>query len=128
MEASLMQVYAPRDPLAEYLRGEISLRKLRVMVEGIPLTPETPVGRAVLGPWGDRDRMLRLAVWELQRLNASYYNAHRGQGAEAATPRPLPEPEPTEYQIEAAKAARKKPDAEIAYEHSLLEVIARNQN
>lgn len=36
--------YAPRDPVGEFWRGEISLRTLRVMVEGLP--PDSAMYRA----------------------------------------------------------------------------------
>ena len=86
MEASLLQLYAPRDPLAEVLAGEITIRQFRVMCEGIPRTPDTPVGRALHGPWADRDRLLHMATSVLQQLRADV----AAELAEGAVLMPVP--------------------------------------
>ena len=123
MEASLLQAYAPRDPLAEVLRGDISLRKFRVMCEGIPRTPHTPVGRKINGPWGDEEQLLHIVAQTLLRLSAAFYNVHRAEGSEAVSPPDLPRPPLTEYQAEVEAA----PDVEAEYqaevEASLLAVL-----
>lgn len=52
-----MQEYSPRDPLAEFWRGEITIRKLRVMVEHLP--PDSAHARAHHGnSWRDQEFML----------------------------------------------------------------------
>lgn len=56
MEASLCAAYAPRNPLAEFWRGEITLRHLRVLIEGLPT--DSALARAVRGPWADREWIL----------------------------------------------------------------------
>ncbi|WP_052377492.1 hypothetical protein [Bifidobacterium bombi] len=35
MEAALCEQYSPRDPIAEYWRGDITLRALAVLVRGL---------------------------------------------------------------------------------------------
>lgn len=51
-DASLQAQYTPRDPIAEFIRGEISLRQLRVLGEGLP--PTSALIRAKRGhTWGD---------------------------------------------------------------------------
>ena len=124
MEASLLQLYAPRDPLAEVLAGEITIRQFRVMCEGIPRTPDTPVGRALHGPWADRDRLLHMATSVLQQLLAVQFNSKRQKGATPFEPAEIPTPPLTFWQEEKKKQDR-KPEREA--EQGLLAVLARNQ-
>lgn len=112
MEASLLQAYAPRDPLSEYLRGEITLRKLRVMVNGIPATPDTPLGRIINGPWSDRERLLHVMAETLMNLDVNFYNAHREKGSEPRDRKPLWKPELTAYQADTATAGQAHRDVE----------------
>lgn len=44
IEASLLQAYAPRDPVREYLTAKVTARQLRVMIEHLP--PDAPWHRA----------------------------------------------------------------------------------
>ncbi|XBH21614.1 hypothetical protein V5R04_15620 [Jonesiaceae bacterium BS-20] len=127
MEASLMQVYAPRDPLREYLRGKITLRKLRVMIEGIPLTPATPIGRVVNGPWGDQERLFHAIASEMRLQRISFYNVHRAEGSQMESFTEFPVPDLTEYQIEAKKAQQSAgPSAyQAQVESDLLRVLNR---
>lgn len=119
-----MQTYAPRDPLAEFLRGDITLRKLRIMVEGIPTdTPTTPIGRAINGPWGDIHRLLHVTGEALIQLNANYYNANRGKDSPAIEAEKLWKPELTPYQQEAEngqKADDLTPEERQEIENDLL--------
>lgn len=55
IEASLLQAYAPRDPIAEFLHGRISARQLRVMIENLP--PSSPWVREH-DPWTQTDYLL----------------------------------------------------------------------
>lgn len=124
MEASLLQLYAPRDPLAEVLAGDITIRQFRVMCEGIPRTPDTPVGRALNGPWSDRDRLLHMATSVLQQLLAVQFNSKRQNGTTPFEPAEIPTPPLTFWQEEKKKQDR-KPEREA--EQGLLAVLARNQ-
>lgn len=97
------------------------------MVENLARDKTTPIGRAIGGPWDDTERLLREAVWQLQTLNASYFNMHRDKGTDAVDPEPIKAPPLTVYQ-RAAEAQRAKPDArQQAIEQNLLEVLARSQ-
>jgi hypothetical protein len=83
-----MHHYHGRDPIAEFWRGEITLRKLRVMVEGLP--PDGALARKLAGhhlQYGDF-RMADL-VDVLSRLRVDFVNANR---AEKAAAQPYPEP------------------------------------
>lgn len=122
-----MQVYAPRDPLAEYIRGDITFRKLRVMVEGIPLDPTTPLGRIIGGPWSDTERLLHMVAQGLMTLNASYRNVNRPKGSEATKPEKIPTPEPTRYQRKAEKRRKAGTRHQRVSEAGLLAVLAQNQ-
>lgn len=122
MEASLLQAYSPRDPLAEYLRGEITLRKLRVMVEAIPIDASTPVGRKIVGPWDALTHLTWAGASAMRNLSASYHNVHKREGVEPVTPEPLPTPPLTEYQLAEQDAATKKQREEEA---ALLAAIQR---
>ena len=95
-----MQVYAPRDPLAEYLAGRITLRKLRVMIEHLP--PGSAWHRATAGPWRDVESLLWSIESRLRDLTVATHNAsavtvaaitHR-QARFAPQPKYLPTPPP----------------------------------
>jgi hypothetical protein len=98
-----MHHYAPRDPVAEYWRGEITLRKLRVMVEGLP--PDGALARRAAGHhWGHGEFMLARLLDELGRLRTDFVNANR---AEKAPAQPYPEPVWRPEKPGAAKQRRK---------------------
>ncbi|GAA2971333.1 hypothetical protein [Streptomyces enissocaesilis] len=82
-----MHHYSPRDPLAEYFRGEITLRKLRVMVEG--LGPNGALARAATGHTWTQETY---ALVDMRDLLADHFvaflNAHR---PEERSPLPYPE-------------------------------------
>lgn len=124
MEASLLQLYAPRDPLREVLTGEITARQFRVMCEGIPRTPDSPFGRAVNGPWSDLERLVHMGDALLQQILAVEYNSNRKPGAEAFTPGKIPTPPLTHWQKKSAKKKHRKQREPESY---LLAVLARNQ-
>lgn len=124
MEASLLQIYSPRDPLQEVLRGEISLRKFRVMVEGVPLTATTPVGRAINGPWSDQHRLLHVIGSAMISLDTNFYNVHRERNATPAETKPLWRPELTAYQKEAAETPDVDMEHRTASEEDLLKVLS----
>ena len=86
MEAALMQVYAPRDPVAEAIRGEISVRQLRVMVQHLPAG--SAYERATRGPWTDSERLqlatesrLRDVLAQLTYLAGAFKSAYRVSGS-----------------------------------------------
>lgn len=57
-DAAMQATYAPRDPIAQYLRGRISTRQLRVLVEGLP--PDSAFHRAVReNDWNDNEWIAR---------------------------------------------------------------------
>lgn len=68
-----MATYAPRDPLAEYLAGRITLRKLRVMIEHLP--PDSAWHRARGGPWRDTESLLWSIESRLRDLTVATHNA-----------------------------------------------------
>jgi len=70
----LCATYSPRNPIQEYWRGEISLRHLRVLIEGLP--PDSYLSRSVRGThWGEVEWMLHDVSSQLRILNASVHNA-----------------------------------------------------
>lgn len=88
MEAALLQVYAPRDPLAEAIRGEISVRQLRLMVQHLPAG--SAYERATRGPWTDSERLLlavesrlRDAHTQLAYIGGVLKAAHKVSGSPA---------------------------------------------
>lgn len=96
MEAALLQVYAPRDPVAEAIRGEISVRQLRVMVEHLPAG--SAYERATRGPWTDSERLqlsiesrLRDVLSQLAYMAAAFKSAYKVSG-EPADPTYMHEP------------------------------------
>lgn len=113
-----MQTYAPRDPVAEYMRGQISLRKLRVMVEHLP--PGNAAAR-VVSPWSDVENLLHDIDSQLRALRALTYNIHRGKDQLAEQPDFIPKP-PTRQQREADQRAAEQHARERA---ELLTTIAR---
>lgn len=86
-----MQAYAPRDPLAEYWRGELSLRQLRVMVEWLPV--DSPAHRAENGhSWRDEHVLAWDIDSQLRVLNTALANLFREKGATPAQPEFIPSP------------------------------------
>jgi len=73
MEAALCLAYAPRDPILEFFEGRITLRHLRVLIEGLP--PDNAVTRAINGShWVDSTWLLHDVSSQLRNLNASVHN------------------------------------------------------
>lgn len=91
MEASLLQAYAPRDPLREYFQGRLTLRQLRLMVEWLPL--DAPAYRAAAGhAWTDETLLQWDISSQLRALNANLANLFREKGAPPVKPELLPAP------------------------------------
>lgn len=100
-----MHHYLGRDPIAEFWRGEITLRKLRVMVEGLP--PNGALARAVAGHhWQQRDWHGADMVDLLGRVLTVLINANRGEKASA-----IPYPEAVWRPDDKARAKAKKKKA-----------------
>lgn len=111
-DASLQAEYSPRDPLREFLLGEITLRQLRVLAQGLPET--SALVRASRGhSWTDRDYILMGLANDMKWLRAE-------QAAIAAKksprkPRDLikPPPEPDEIPSEEEEAQQQRRRAEF---------------
>lgn len=95
--------YAPRDPVGEYWRGEITLRELRVLVEGLP--PDSAAHRRVpsLGGWTHQDHLVATTVDLLNRLFHLTYAVNSKDGR-YDEPDPLPRPGDAEREVLAARA------------------------
>lgn len=117
-----MHHYAPRDPVAEFWQGRITLRKLRVMVEGLP--PDGALARAVSkSPWNATQYQLAELLDRVGRMETDFRNANR---AENTPQQPYPEPvwrpgDPTPKQKAAAerRAAR---EARQGYQRLVAQV------
>lgn len=112
-DAALQAAYPPRDPLREYLRGDISTWQLRSLVEALP--PGSALHRAARendwldGDWINRDNnsILRLLLYTVQSALSS---------SKVPKPEFLPAPDaPAAEQavedVEAERAARARMDA-----------------
>lgn len=90
LDSSLQAHYSPRDPLAEFLRGEISGRQLRVITEGLPL--DSAFVRAMNGhSWQEETVILHDISTSLRALHTML-----GQ-ALGAKPKPKFRPLPTPF-------------------------------
>lgn len=91
LEASLCAQYPGRDPIAEFWRGQISPRQLRVLAEG--LGPGSPLARARNGhSWTEHEWIAHDTNWQLRQLLALTYNVNAEKGKSAPEPKPLPTP------------------------------------
>lgn len=71
-DAALQATYAPRDPVGEFLTGRITVRQLRVLLEGLP--PDSAFHRSYRdNDWQDSDWIardtnsnIRLLLWTVQ--------------------------------------------------------------
>jgi hypothetical protein len=96
--------------VAEYWRGEITLRKLRVLVEGLP--PNGALARAAAGHhWQHSDYLLADLVDTMARLVTDFRNANR---AEKTPPQPYPDPVWRPEKASAKKTRQKKARKEAA--------------
>lgn len=74
VEAALMQFYPGQgNPVLQALRGLISTRQLRVMIEHLP--QNNPIGRELDGPWTDLHLLIRDVSTQLRFLRAEVHNA-----------------------------------------------------
>lgn len=88
-DAALQATYAPRDPIAQYLRGRITTRRLRVLFEGLP--PDSAFHRAQReNDWTDLEWMTRDTNYRTQRL--LWYVESFLTESKPDRPEPLPSP------------------------------------
>jgi hypothetical protein len=115
--------YGPGGPLAAYWRGEITLRWLRVMVEGLPPTGAT--ARAYNGhAWQPLDYAAADSRDLLALLFTAFVNANRKEGTRAL---PWPQPgwrpgDPTPEESE-QRSVQDRAQARAAYEHITAQVL-----
>ncbi|MFJ2113124.1 MULTISPECIES: hypothetical protein [unclassified Streptomyces] len=115
--------YGRGGPLAAFWRGEITLRLLRVLVEGLP--PDGALARASAGhPWTQLDWSAADTRDLLELLFIAFANVHRG---EKAQPIPWPEPswrpgDPLPKDTAAADEV-KRAKARAAYDHINSQVL-----
>ncbi|MGW7248816.1 hypothetical protein [Streptomyces decoyicus] len=120
VEADLIRYYGG-DPLAAFWRGEITLRKLRVLVEALP--PDSATARAHNGnAWLHSDYVATDSRDLLDLLFTAFCNANRDP-KKPAIPWPKPSWRPGDPLPEDTAAAdeAKRVKAHAAYEH----IVAR---
>lgn len=79
------------NPVLQALKGEISARQLRVMVQNLP--QDNPVSRELDGPWSDMHWLVYDVSKQLRMLRAEIYNLTRGKDeAPIKEPELLPTP------------------------------------
>lgn len=116
-------MYAPRDPITEYMNGLISLRQLRVMVEHLPA--EAPWGRSKRKGWTDEKWLLYDISAHLRVLTTLTRNIHRGKGEAPQQPQFLPSPAGRGDDVADAPEESPQHEAEKA---DLLRTLNRNKH
>lgn len=113
MEASLCATYSPRNPIQEYWRGEITLRHLRVLIEGLP--PDSYVTRAARGNhWGEREWLLYDVSSQLRILNVTVHNALSEKSDVIRDVEFLPTPNDEPAEVAEEVSAQQRADMESA--------------
>ncbi|ESU46500.1 hypothetical protein K7395_24700 [Streptomyces filamentosus] len=109
--------YGAGGPVAAYWRGEITLRWLRVMVEGLP--PDGAVARAARGHhWTQADYHRADDVDLLGRLVTAFLNVNRAENSpEMPYPEPVWRPGDPVPEDPATAAEEKRLAARRAFEH-----------
>lgn len=75
IDGSLQAQYAPHDPIARFLRGEITLRALRVLINALPL--DSAYVRAVRGhAWTDTEWLLHDVSSQLRWMRVEDASRH----------------------------------------------------
>lgn len=124
VEAALMQFYPGQgNPVLQALRGQISPRQLRVMIEHLP--QNNPIGRELDGPWNDLHVLIHDVSTQLRLLRTEVHNAIYEK--KITDPELLPNPNDPG---DATPAGQGPPDTRsperIKYEQDhLLAVLAR---
>lgn len=107
VDASLQYACGGRDPIAECIRGEISLRQLGVLIEYLPY--DSPAVIANRGNnWGVTDWLLREVANEQRITNAAIYNLTREKGKPALEPEMIPAPEENESIEESLESMKER--------------------
>ena len=89
VEADIAHYYPGRS-VAEFWRGQMTLRELRVLVSGLPMDSAT--GRAMRGHhWMDSDYLLADILDTVKFHRVEWAQAH---GAKPARPKPVTRPKP----------------------------------
>lgn len=90
-----MQAYPGQgNPVLRALKGKISVRQLRVMIENLP--PDNAVERHLRGHhWGDGHNLMWDVSTQLRTLVALYINAHLEKGKPRQNVDPVPHPDYT---------------------------------
>lgn len=102
-----MQTYPGRDPVAEYFRGDITLRQLRVMCEHLP--PDSALHRATRGhDWQDSEYLLAEVADAVRTLASITVAVNSKRPKSVKMPEPLPRP------VDEAEEARKAAEREAA--------------
>ncbi|RZU61737.1 hypothetical protein [Zhihengliuella halotolerans] len=114
-----MQTYPGRDPLAEALAGEITVRKFRVMLEHLP--PANPVARELDSAWSQSEWLLWHIDSRVASLHAAFSSALRAKGAAPVEPKFLDTPKSRADPAQKARIEQKH-EAERA---DLMSVLAR---
>lgn len=107
-DASLQATYSPRDPIAEFMRGEISLRQLRVLGEGLP--ESSAVIRAMRGhTWTDLEYLVMNVANGITLMRAEAPAIHTGKRpAKPDLIKPPPEPRTAESDAEEQQQHRQR--------------------
>lgn len=107
MEAALCATYAPRDPIGEFWRGDLSLRGLRVLIDGLP--PDSAMHRRhpSLAGWDIADHLLADQVDGLSAL-FNLLLAANTEGGKYEPPSPRARPGDAERAAERARLREKQ--------------------
>lgn len=102
-----MQAYPGHgNPVINALKGKISTRQLRVMIEHLP--KPNAVTREIAGnDWHDVEWMLWDVSTQLRLLRTNFYNANRGNDTPAEKFEPLPNPKTFKRQATEARTPEK---------------------
>ncbi|GGX01892.1 hypothetical protein [Streptomyces chryseus] len=112
--------YGPGGPVAAFWRGEITLRWLRVMVQGLP--PDGAMARAMAGHhWQHIDWAAAETRDMVERLFVAFCNANRDPKS-AAVPYPERTWRPGDPMPEPADEDAKREQSRAAYEHIVSQV------
>lgn len=116
--------YGPGGPVAAYWRGEITLRWLRVMVEGLP--PDGATARATNGhAWQTSDYAAADSRDLLALLLTAFLNANRDPQKQQALPWPEPGWRPGDPLPEdaAAQTEQDRAQAKAAYKRITAQLL-----
>lgn len=116
-----MQAYPGRDPVFDALRGKISIRQLRVMLENLPT--DNAIVRELHGRWGDDQRIAHDISSSLRILITQHDNLYRPRGTAALEPKFLPTPETMAQELAAPVDTNK-----VQAERDFLQMVLSRPN